>query len=332
RAAVMRLGEVLTRLGDHERSRRALVDWVRAHPNDREAVRMLAENAVAAERWDDAVDAYGHLVGVEQGDEQVAAVLSLADACDRAGRPADARGGLEQVYRRSPAIGEVRARLRTVYAAIGAHRDLAALALADAQHATDEASRFTRLCEAAELCITAGLAAPAVDALEQALNLRPGDHHATVLLADAYTAGNHIRESVSLLEASMDSHRGRRSPQLAELQHRMARVALRANDRNLQLQWLEAALTTDMQNGQVATELADTAMELGQYEVALKALRAVTLLKTPAPGARARAFLRQGMIALQQGNPRRAELLAKKALEEEPDLDEAKTFLRSLDA
>ncbi|MCC7534859.1 MAG: tetratricopeptide repeat protein, partial [Deltaproteobacteria bacterium] len=42
RAAVMRLGEVLTRLGDHERSRRALVDWVRAHPNDREAVRMLA--------------------------------------------------------------------------------------------------------------------------------------------------------------------------------------------------------------------------------------------------------------------------------------------------
>jgi hypothetical protein len=61
-----------------------------------------------------------------------------------------------------------------------------------------------------------------------------------------------------------------------------------------------------MQNGQVAAELADVAMEAGNYDTALKALRAVTLMKSPGPMSRALAFLRQGQIANAQGDPKKA--------------------------
>ena len=42
------------------------------------------------------------------------------------------------------------------------------------------------------------------------------------------------------------------------------------------------------------------------------------------------AYLRQGMIAHHQGDGRRAALLARKALSEDPQLTEAKTFLQQL--
>jgi hypothetical protein len=76
--------------------------------------------------------------------------------------------------------------------------------------------------------------------------------------------------------------------------------------------------------------LADVAMELGNIEVAMKALRAVTLMKQPGPMSRAMAFLKQGMIAKQQGDSRKAIFLAKKALTEDPHLAEATAFLKDV--
>ena len=133
-----------------------------------------------------------------------------------------------------------------------------------------------------------------------------------------------------MLETAIAAHKNRRSPQLAQLQHRMARCAAAAGDRNIELAWLNVALDSDMQNGTVASELADVAFEFGQTEVALKALRAVTLMKSPGPMTRAMAFLRQGMIAQQQGDARKAIFLAKKALAEDPALSDASNFLRDL--
>jgi hypothetical protein len=86
-----------------------------------------------------------------------------------------------------------------------------------------------------------------------------------------------------------------------------------------------------MQNGQVASELAEVAMETENYETALKALRAVTLMTTPGPMSRALAFLRQGQIAQRQGDARKAAFLARKALSEDAALEEAQEFLQSLE-
>jgi Tfp pilus assembly protein PilF len=111
----------------------------------------------------------------------------------------------------------------------------------------------------------------------------------------------------------------------------MARVAYAAQDRNVELAWLDVALDSDMQNGQVASELAEVAMELGQGDKAMKALRAITLMKNPGPMTRAQAFLRQGMLALQEGDKRKAIFLTKKALTEDPHLEEAQSYLKQLE-
>jgi tetratricopeptide (TPR) repeat protein len=205
------------------------------------------------------------------------------------------------------------------------------LSLEDARQSPNDAVKFDRLRAAGELLLrSVGDAGEAVAPLEEALALRAGDHDVTVLLADAYTLAAKIAEATALLEAAIAPHKGRRSRELATLQHRMARVAAAAGDQQVELAWLNVALDCDMQNGQVASELAEVAIALGQHETALKALRAVTLMKSPGPMTRAVAFLRQGQIALQQGDQRRAVFLAKKALTEDAQLAEAQQFLKEL--
>ena len=111
----------------------------------------------------------------------------------------------------------------------------------------------------------------------------------------------------------------------------MARLAKAAGDRNLEMQWLNAALDSDKNNGHVAAELASLAWELGELDLALNALRAVTLSKSEdGPMSRAEAFLMQAKIAHQKGEGRRALLWARKAKSEDPQLEEAQAFLEQL--
>ena len=331
RATVLRLVQLLGELGDARRPGELLADWVKREPGDAEALRLLARIESDAGRWDGAADAYGGLIAIETGAAQVEAALKLAEACERAGRPGDARPGLEQVQQAVPDDDRIRTHLRRLYEQVGAHRELAELSLADARNAPDEATRFQLLRKAGELWIkTSSDGEQAISALEEAMKLRPSDQETTVLLADAYTQGGKMMEATQLLDTAIHAHKGRRSKELAGLQYRMARVANAAGDRSVELAWLNVALDSDMQNGQIAAELADVAIELGQAEVALKALRAVTLMKSPGPMSRAMAFLKQGMLAKQAGDARKAAFLAKKALTEDPALSEAGAFLKEL--
>ena len=80
----------------------------------------------------------------------------------------------------------------------------------------------------------------------------------------------------------------------------------------------------------LTVKLADASMELGNHEIALKALRAVTLMKNPSPMSRAQAFLKQGVIASTQGDNKKAVFLARKALSEDPSLEDAQRFLAQI--
>ncbi|MBC7173987.1 MAG: hypothetical protein H5U40_16215 [Polyangiaceae bacterium] len=93
---------------------------------------------------------------------------------------------------------------------------------------------------------------------------------------------------------------------------------------------MNAALDCDKNNMEVASELAELAMEIGDHETALNALRAITLSKTDGPMTRAMAFLLQARIAYARGEARRALLWARKAKSEDPQLREASDFLREL--
>ena len=330
RAAANRVATLAADAGDSARACAALESWVEHEPTDKDSLRTLASLHADAARWDAVVSVYQRLANASEGSEKLDATLRLAEACERAERLGDARGSLEEIFREQPENEPARAWLRRVYTALDAHSELAELSLEDARHAPAEAIRFDRLRQAGKLFVLAGRNEDAVAPLEQALKLRAGDHESTVGLVDAYIAIGNIDSASTLLQTAINGHRNRRSAELGALQYRMARAAAAVGDQGVQLAWLNAALESDHQNGAVASELAELAMTFDDLDTALKALRALTLMKAPGPMTRAEAFYRQGVIAFKQGDPRKAAFLAKRALSEDADLSAARELLTQL--
>ena len=114
------------------------------------------------------------------------------------------------------------------------------------------------------------------------------------------------------------------------MQQRMARLCAIQDDREGQLNWLKKAFDVDRKNAEVAAELAELATEMGDYELALKPLRAITLMENPLPLTRPMALLREAKIEHMRGNRAKAELWAKKALREDPAFADAQQFLDEL--
>lgn len=333
RAATMRLAHLLPKVGDQRRGLEILVGWVKKNPGDADAVRGLGQFAAQAEKWGAAAKAYQRLVEITDGADQIDAAVRLAEACERAGSPLDARPVLEQVYAKAPGDEMVRLRLRRMYEAAGAYAELAAIMIVESKNASDDAARFARLAEAGDLSLRVeGGERTAIEAFRKAHELRPEDHHIIIKLADTLGAIGEIEEAANLLDRGIDAYGKKRSPELSELQHSMARIGRIAGDWEAVFAWLDAAVQTDRQNGAAASELAVVAMERGELDIAIKALQAITLLKADAPMSKAEAYLRQGMIAEQKGDAKKAVFLAKRALAQEPDYADAKSFLERLGA
>ncbi|MCC6648633.1 MAG: tetratricopeptide repeat protein [Polyangiaceae bacterium] len=326
RAHTMRLLELLA-VDDPARADERLAAWVQSEPRDQEAIDRLLARGEATRNPSLVVDAALRLVHLTNGDAQVEAALKLARAARSADRLGEARDAMEHAFRAHPGASALRDELRDLYETSGAMAELADILLADAE-ALEGAARFAARRRAGEALLRAGELGRAAETLEAALADKPGDHETTVHLADAWTASGQLDRATALIDAAVAAHKGRRSRELSVLQHRMARIAFAAGDRNVEMAWLNVALDADMQNGAAASELADVATELGQFELAQKALRAVTMLKSPGPMTKAMAYLRQGMIARHLGDPRRGVLLARKALSEDPHLEEARAFLQ----
>lgn len=330
RTATLRLVELRRAHGDGEGARTLLLGWVERAPTDVEALHLLRDLDSAAERWDGVIAACSRLVEVEEGAEQLATALQLADAADKAGSPALALGGLQTTHRAQPDEGRVRDLLRALYEQTGATRDLADLLLVDAEHADDDDGRYELLRSAADLYVNhLDDAAAAIEPAQKAKELRPDDHATQVLLADVLIGSGQLDQAIAMLEPAIGEHK-RRSPELASLQYRMAKVAAAQNDKDEQLGWLKKAFDVDRKDGFIASELAHLATELGDYDLALKPLRAITLMDTPGPVSRVMALLWEAKIEHARGNRAKAELWAKKALREDPSYAEAEEFLETI--
>lgn len=335
RSLRLRLAEVLPLAGDVESARTLLTELVRSKPKDRDALRLLARIEEGAQHWDAVTATYRRLIVLEEGAAVVETALRLADACERAGRFADARGALERARLVAPADEGLRERLSSLYEQTGAFKELAEMSLADAKDAKEVPARFSHLVRAGALFLQHGTEREvAITALEEARALRPSDTECTVLLADAYTLAGHSAEAAELINQAILSHKGRRSRDLGALYHRLARVAHHSGDQANEIAWLSSALDMDAQNGFVASELANVAMETGQFEVATRALRAITMIKTAgaSPISKAIAYQHLGEIARQQGDTKKAVMLLKRAIDDDPTLDSARSLLNSLQA
>ncbi len=337
----LRIAQLRLEMGDIEDARNVLTELLKTDSKDKATLRAIAHVDELEQRWDAASATYRRLVGLEDANGIVSAALKLAEVCEKAGRLADARGGLERARMAAPDDVELRQRLSWLYEQLGALKELAELVLEEARAAGDVAPRFEGLLRAGQLFLelsqdpdqTAQIGTgAAVAPLEEAHALRPTDLDCAALLSDAYVSAGRFEEAQELLTRTIGTFKGRRARELSALYHRLARVAEVLGDKTAELQHLTTALDMDAQNGVVASELAYRAMELGNLEVAQRALRAITMLKQPAPLPKALAYQHLGEIARQQGDVKRAMMLVKRAIDDDPTLESARQLLETLQA
>jgi tetratricopeptide (TPR) repeat protein len=328
----LRHAQVLPYAGDVDLARTILGTLLESDPRDREALRTLAGLETSLELWDAASGALRRLLGLEEGAVAVEVALSLADACERAGRSGDARAALERARATAPQDAGVRQRLERLYEQTGAWHELADLVLDGANAAGDVAERFKLLVRAGLVLLEqAGDPEASLGPLEQAKALRPADGDCIGPLAEAYTLAGRGADAVALLDSVLAPTKGKRSRELAPLYWRQSRVLQAASDAAGEQRALVMALECDSQNAEVCSAVAMRALETEQLDLATRALRAVTMLKTAGPMPKGLAYQYLGEIAIKQNDLKRALTLLKRACVEDPSLESAKELLQSIE-
>ena len=329
RASTLRLAELLKN-EDSDRSRGLLLAWIERTPDDVEALRSVRDTDTETEHWEGVMAACSRLALIEDGDDQADAAIRMYKAAEQLGAPEHSKSTLEHVFRIQPERTLIREYLRGVYTEQDNRRELAELLLVDAEQTDEPDDQYKNYMDAANILVNEiGDAEAALPAVEKAQALRPDDHSTVLLLADVYASSGHIDDALAILEPAIAGHK-KRSPELASLQYRMAKVFAYTGETDSQLVWLKKAFDVDRKDGAIAAELAQLATEIGDFDLALKPLRAITLMDSPGPVTRVMALLWEAKIENARGNKAKAELWAKKALREDPEFEEAQEFLTEL--
>ncbi|WP_157596466.1 tetratricopeptide repeat protein [Plesiocystis pacifica] len=330
RAPMIRLVELRQARGATEEARDLLMAWIDRSRKDREALHILRAIDVAGENWEGLTKVSSRLVALESGEEQIAAAQLLAQACRELGMPGEARKGLEFARRKQPESAELRAELMAIYRDIDAKRELAELLIEESNESEDDGERLNLLRDSARLYLELEDPGAAAIPLQAVLEIDPGDSETVGLLADAYTQSEQYGEAEAIIDAAIEAAPAGRSPELASLQLRKARLAYARGDHQTQLEMLQAAFTNDKQNGYIAAELADLAEQMENWDLATKVLRQIALMEGECPITRAMSFVRQGRISLIQGDTKRAVFWARRATKEDPELPEAAALLEEV--
>lgn len=330
RQTTLRTVDVMLVQGKRSEATELLGSWIGKRADDSEALRRLREMVTTDGEWQKVADTCERLIHLEEGTAQVDAALGLSHAYQELGNPDGARPGLEQVRGQQPENREVRAELRKIYEHLDDQHSLAKLLVEDAAGTEDVEERSDMLMRAGRIFVNMKDAASAVPPLREALALSPGGVAATVSLADAYILAGWFDDANTLLDEAVAAGRGRRTPEICVFHHRRAQVANALGDKPQQLDLLQEAHLCNKKNGLVAAELADLAEEVGEWDLAAKTLRTITLIDTDCPISRGQAFLRQGKIAHMQGDEKSARMWARRAKREAPDDTEVDAFLDEL--
>ena len=332
RQTSLRLVELLDAQGDPERARHELAMLCEAYPDDIAALLRLRDRDMQEERYEEAAGTSQRLIELTEGEPRVAATLILAEAYDKLGQSEAALPWLARVHAEAPDVIELRDRLRLLYERTGDQRELAVLLMGDAESHSDPAEKLACWQRAAEIFISLGDSESAIEPLQRATDVAPEDDRTRLLLIDIDLSLGRVDTAAEHIEAAINSHKRRRSPELAQLQQRMARVSAARGDTESQLKWLNTALDTDRKSGEIASELVEAALACGDHETAMKALRTLTMMEDPRPITRALAFLRQAEIAMVKGDIQRAQHWARKAKSLDETLQEADDLLAKLGA
>ncbi len=337
RDATLTLAELLRARGALAEARQFVLELLgRTKVPDARALRLAGELAEAAGDLEGALATTVRMSPLLEGSARVDAAERAADLAERVGRPAEATAPLEAALAANPGEARLINRLAQIYERGGDSSKLAMLLFDEAHRCPDPDQRYGYLLRAGALLVQAGDTSIAAKALEEAQALRPGDPDVQLLLSDAHALAGELQEAANLLQPLIAAHKGKASPALATLYVRLSRIAARAGDGKTELSALSRALDADKKNGALATELADRAEALEDYDLATKALRIITVHQAAGSLSTAVAFLRQAKIAHRRGETDRAVLFARRAVQEaaqdDPVAAESQEFLKNVGA
>jgi tetratricopeptide (TPR) repeat protein len=336
----LRLVGVLEGTNDLNGARITLSEFLASYPDDVEGWRRMASLDARTGNVAEALSTLERLVGLETGPGLVETALRYSELCDQAGRTGDARTALERALEQDSQNPELRRRLQSLYESIGANRELANMLLDQAEVSTDMELRLSLLLRAADLLLSPeGDLDAAVRILEFARGEAPDSIEAVVLLARAYSAVSRNEEALKLLQGVTEAHRGRRSKALSAVYEQIASIHLEEGFLTDALQALAKAFEMDSKNARLAMLLGRLAIDAEENDVAQRAFRAVTIMRTADPedldGAqpqnKADANYYLAVLAQKQGDVRKAKVLASKALAESPGHEAARALVATLD-
>jgi len=330
RTAALALASQAEESGNVDGAIQALLAYVERKPSDAPVALRLGALAQSTGDFSAAVAAFQSLFDASSGIERRQAALSLAAAATASGDAMQAKDQLQSILRDYPHDTQVLATLRQMYVASGAHRELAELLLTEAGVAVDPGARFALLVEAGDLLLLADDPAAACEVFEQARGLTREPYLIVTKLARAYIHQGEVERAQVALDEALEIHGKRRTPELALLQHGLALVADARGDVDGMFSWLETALMTDRANGEVASELAVRAQDSGRYDTAVRALQVIALGKGDAGMGKAEAYFRQAQIAVDQGDPKKALMLARRALTTDGGFSPAQQLVQQL--
>ena len=169
---------------------------------------------------------------MDEGEAAVEVVLRLADACDKTGRPGDARTALERALTLAPGDRALRELTERAYGQSGAWHELATLALEDANSSADVKLRFTLLMRAgAVLLEQAGDPEAAIGVLEQARErFVRWTWIAWACCRMHARSWGRAQDALTMIDEVLAPHKGRRSRELAPIYWRLSRVFQNTSD------------------------------------------------------------------------------------------------------
>lgn len=323
-----RAAELAEAAGNGERAADFLQGMLELAPDNADLLRRLGDLEERRGSAEGALIAYQTLLSLGGEGATLEAALKVTALAEAAERFDVARETLEWAYQSWPGEVGVRAKLEEVYGKLGAFAELAELYLGDAERETDSNAQFSALLRAGALLVDLGSDLDrAILVLDAARALKPQDCDCAALLSDSYARAGRLQEAHDALQGCIALHKGRRVKDLSPLFHRLARIAEAVQDPEAEISYLTAALDMDPQNGDVAAELALRAIPLQRWDLANRALRTVTMLKTECSMTKAQAYYHQGQVAAAQGDPKKAQMLYKRALDEDQNFAEARAAL-----
>lgn len=337
---VLRLADILLKLGKPKEARVELGRLRARNPGHREALRKMADAASAEGDWGAAADAYRELLVTVQKDESPEALLRIAEplaqAYEHAGRAAEARVLLQRTLETLAALPAVVPHLERLCEALGDFTRLAQLLLnrADSLDAGDE--KIALLLRAARLSLDqGGNPAAALPILERARSAAPESVEVALLLARTQVAVGQTRAALAVLGDAVERSRGSR-PQQASVYLEMGRAHLACDELVEASEALKAGFAADWKTGDIAMQLGLVSIDLDDDKTAERALLAVTTMPTRKDhgdgGVKATAFYQLAALAYAKGDVAKAKLLATKATGGDPSHDAARGLLERLNA